>query len=446
MRVIDGTTITAMNSPEIARRPLASGMVHRQAEITASLLRYAAGHVALGRPVDAELTRQFRAHREWGARDRRLLNKAVFGYFRWKGWIDRLAGDDWAARAALSLWFETTPEEERPAVADVLAEQGRLAPAWRRPLGGLALAARAEVLAAGGGICRPEWLVPEWLPAELVGTSGVVGAFIEAIQTRPPTWLRVRCGVESAVLDALRNLGIAAETDIRVAAAIRVPGSCDLNALRRCVGAAFEVQDIASQCVGLIAAPAAGERWWDACAASGGKSLHLADLARGALHILATDIREATRTELQRRVRAAGLTCIQVGLHDATQSPPAAGAFDGVLVDAPCSGIGTWSRNPDARWRLPADAVARLAVTQQAILRQAARAVRPGGRIVYAVCTLARRETDDVIGSFLAEHPDFALAVARHPLTGQSTTGSLAIWPQEGPGDGMFIANLRRCG
>jgi len=119
-------------------------------------------------------------------------------------------------------------------------------------------------------------------------------------------------------------------------------------------------------------------------------------------------------------------------------------AFDSVLVDAPCSGWGTWSRNPDARWRSDPRDPAQKRNLQVRMLHNAAQCVKSGGVLVYAVCTFTREETSGVLERFLAEHPEFKPEPFTHPLTGDPAAGTVQIWPWEGPGDGMFIARLRK--
>jgi 16S rRNA (cytosine967-C5)-methyltransferase len=122
-------------------------------------------------------------------------------------------------------------------------------------------------------------------------------------------------------------------------------------------------------------------------------------------------------------------------------------SFDGVLVDAPCSGVGTWQRNPDSRWTTTPQDVAELAVRQLSLLRSAARAVKPGGRLVYAVCSLTRSETSSVAAEFSATAPDFSpatLPAAFHRGSVAANPGQLWIWPQDWRGNGMFVAVWRR--
>jgi len=114
------------------------------------------------------------------------------------------------------------------------------------------------------------------------------------------------------------------------------------------------------------------------------------------------------------------------------------------MVDAPCSGWGTWSRNPDARWRSSRRDVAQCATRQLKILNNVKWCVKPGGVLIYAVCSITCPETEEVVMNFLDQQEDFKLEPFTHPLTGEQTNGQLQIWPWESPGDGMFIARLRR--
>ncbi len=198
--------------------------------------------------------------------------------------------------------------------------------------------------------------------------------------------------------------------------------------------------------MGWVCAPSVGETWWDVCAGAGGKTLHLADLTGSQGRVLATDTRFVALEELRRRVRRAGLTNTRVLAWDVSNGRRPEWTADGVLVDAPCSGIGTWARNPDARWRLRREDIAHAAARQAGLLECVAGSVRQDGRLVYATCTLTRRENEEVVMKFLAKRTDYVLEPFENPLNGKPTNGFLAIPPWEGPGTGMFIARFRRTG
>jgi 16S rRNA (cytosine967-C5)-methyltransferase len=155
-------------------------------------------------------------------------------------------------------------------------------------------------------------------------------------------------------------------------------------------------------------------------------------------------VRAEALHECKKRAHAGGISTIRLQLHDLAKDKPFTKEFDGVLVDAPCSGWGTWSRNPDARWRTDPRDPAQKRNLQVKMLNNAAQCVKSGGTLVYAVCTFTREETIGTLERFLAEHPAFKPDPFAHPLTGAPTDGTLQIWPWEGPGDGMFIVCLRK--
>jgi 16S rRNA (cytosine967-C5)-methyltransferase len=183
-----------------------------------------------------------------------------------------------------------------------------------------------------------------------------------------------------------------------------------------------EVQDESSQRAVEVCGARAGQRWVDLCAGSGGKSLGLAALGA---RVTAWDASERRLADLPRRARRAGAQ-VEVARHEPE------GEFDGVLVDAPCSGSGALSREPDARWRIDDQAVDRFQEAQRAVLERAARLVRPGGALVFATCSLFREEGEEVVEPFLSDHPDFQL------------TASERRWPHRQPGAGFYLARLER--
>ena len=262
-----------------------------------------------------------------------------------------------------------------------------------------------------------------------------------AFQHRPPTWIRSRIGSEE-LLNALTAENIPAESSPQHPHAIAIPSGINLQQRLEKGPGQFVVQDLASQCVGQVCAPLAGQLWWDCCAGSGGKSLHLADLMKQQGGVLASDPRESALIELKKRARTCGIRMIQSQVLDATKEKPGTYLYDGVLVDAPCSGWGTWARSPDARWRTSTKDVRQSARRQQAILKNAAQAVKPGGTLVYAVCTLTQPETDQQAAAFLEAHPHFELDPFRHPITGELTSGMIQLFPSQH--DGMFIARFRK--
>ena len=230
----------------------------------------------------------------------------------------------------------------------------------------------------------------------------------------------------------------------QVPTAAKLPIEADVHHLPAFERGALEIQDLASQAVGLACDPDPGERWWDACAGAGGKALHLAGLMGGKGLVVATDVNASKLKEAARRARRSPFRNLTTKEWDGRHVAGKPSSFDGVLVDAPCSALGTWRRNPNARWTTRRQAIARLAELQSQILHAASAGVRPGGTLLYSVCTLTPSETFGVIRPFLETHTDFRLDPFPHPLTGTPTDGTLLIWPQDADNDAMFLARMVR--
>ena len=408
------------------------------------LLEAVAGRVREGLPADAAMKDIYRNHREFGSRDRRLYSNLVFSFFRWKGWTDLAAGQPLALRAAAA--FRLDFPESHPAV-DLIAP---LDPPAETPD---SLPAKARQIARWLRLDAPPsplLLIPPSIaplleaPAEGSGPEPLL-PLLDSFQERPPTWIRIRTGHDDDVRAAAVELGIPLLPHPRLPLAWQAPDPARLaDLLARCRGL-VEIQDVASQAVGFLAGDEPGRTWWDVCAGSGGKSLHLADLARGRIRILATDVRAGILEEADRRVRQAGLSrAIRLKKMDAAVEPVPETQFDGVLVDAPCSGTGTWARNPDARWRLSPEQVQGFADTQSLLLSRVAGTVRPGGVLIYATCSLTRAENAGVLDRFLKSRPDFSPSPFLNVLTGEAAPGRCYFWPWQGPGSGLFAARLVR--
>ncbi len=211
---------------------------------------------------------------------------------------------------------------------------------------------------------------------------------------------------------------------------------------------AFMPQSRAAMTVARLLAPQPGERVLDLCAAPGGKTTHLAALMGDAGEVVAVERHRGRAAALARTAQRMGARSVRVEAQDAADPHPPAG-FDRVLVDPPCSDLGTLASRPDARWRKEPGQVERLAREQAAILRAGAQAVRPGGTLVYSTCTISPLENERLVDAFLAEHPGFEaddlrreLPVWQHP----SVPRYLLSLPHRDATEGFFIARLRRKG
>ena len=172
--------------------------------------------------------------------------------------------------------------------------------------------------------------------------------------------------------------------------------------------------------------------------------MHLAALMKGKGAVIATFDQERRRHETALRLRRGGYHNVSTRLWDGRHAPGKMASFDGVVVDAVCSGVGSWRRHPDARWVISASQIASLAAEQLQILDTAGAGVRPGGTLVYSALTVTRTETIDVVSQFLAAHPEFSLQPCPHPLDEATTQGTLQLWPHIHDGDARFIAKMVR--
>ena len=416
----------------------------------------AAEHAVFGeaRRADRAIAAALRGRRDLAAPDHRFVASAVFALFRWHGWVDGLNLARIEERLLLS-WLLDAPTLHpacriwaRAAGRDVsrLVALGD-APNWT---------ARAEGLkrwAGGGAVNADPWrLVPHWVRDVLPLPPGTATPkvrsleLLAALQKRAPLWVRAQGAEPDAVWDELRESGLKPWVHRKVTTAARLDADADVYHLPAFLHGRLEVQDLASQVVGLACDPDPGERWWDACAGAGGKALHLSALMNGRGVVVATDVHEARLKEAARRARRSPFRNLTTKVWDGkgryTAGKPK--SFDGVVVDAPCSAIGTWRRNPDARWSLDREAVPRLAETQLQFLHAASGGVKPGGTLVYSVCTVTPAETHAVVNRFLEDHHDFRLDPFPNPLNEAETNGTLQVWPQEADADAMFVARMVR--
>ncbi len=196
----------------------------------------------------------------------------------------------------------------------------------------------------------------------------------------------------------------------------------------------FEVQDFSSQQVGLLLDPKPGELIVDGCAGAGGKTLHLAALMKNKGRILAFDIHSRKLEELQKRSKRAGCTLIDAKLIDSSKKIilELEGTADGVLLDVPCSGSGVLKRNPDTKWKLQVSDFEKLLILQSQILEDGSKMVKPGGRLVYATCSIFPSENIQQVMSFIKKNPNFKLET------------SMFLRPDIHPGDGFFMALLKK--
>jgi 16S rRNA (cytosine967-C5)-methyltransferase len=211
------------------------------------------------------------------------------------------------------------------------------------------------------------------------------------------------------------------------------------------------VQDEGSQLLGFLLQPKRGEMVVDFCAGAGGKTLILGAMMRSTGRLYAFDVSDKRLAKLKPRAARAGLSNVHpaclAGENDA-RVKRLQGKVDRVLVDAPCSGLGTLRRNPDLKWRQSPQSVDELRAKQAAILAAAAKLLRPGGRLVYATCSILAEENEDIVNAFLAAHADYRRLSAREALAAQGIAidcgEDMRLAPQTHGTDGFYAAVLER--
>jgi len=353
-----------------------------------------------GHPADAVLREELKAQRGLSRPDGAAASGAVFGWYRWRGWLD-----------------EREPMNAQIERAVQLAAKFAIQPAG---------VSDAELTAR---------VAPKWLEEEF----GITPAWARAIQAEPRLWLRARRGQGNALVEKLGDCQ--AIDDGALADSLEYRGTQDLFQSEEFRAGEFELQDISSQAVGIFCGALPGQTWWDACAGEGGKTLHLSGLMENKGLLWASDRAGWRLQKLRRRAARAGVFNYRAALWDGGPKPPTKTRFDGVLVDAPCSGVGTWQRNPHARWTTTPEDVRELAALQKQILGNAAASVKPGGKLVYAVCTLTSSETIGVAQAFDEQFPEFERLPGRNPLSADSyATRDIWIRPEQSGGGGMFMA------
>jgi 16S rRNA (cytosine967-C5)-methyltransferase len=408
-------------------------------------------------PVERTIDRWFRTRRFAGSKDRRAVREIVFAAVR-----------NWGAAA-----YAADCQDPRMVVATSLLLFGgddlaslqalfgadRYAPAPLEPqeVGRLASAEQRFAGAPRAAQCNyPAWLEPELVLAFGDGIEAEMRAFMD----RAPLDLRVNTTKTTLVgaIGALASEGIAAEPAPLSPLGLRCASEAKVTQTAAYRDGLVEIQDEASQIAALLVGAKPGERIVDYCAGAGGKSLALASAMANSGRIIAFDLSAARLGPLGERARRAGAAIIETyDLADpATRAilDDLSASADRVLVDAPCSGTGTWRRAPDARWKLTPERLAGYCHAQSQVLREAAALVRPGGRLVYVTCSILPRENDAQIEAFLSQVLGFTrlpaddvwrAAMQSPPPAGLHTTpAGLLLTPHTTGTDGFFIAVFER--
>ena len=290
---------------------------------------------------------------------------------------------------------------------------------------------------------HPKWLVKRLL--ELLG-RGETEAFLAADNTAAPLTVQVNPlkTTQEKLTAELEALGVRVTPHVWVPGCLELSGTGDLTALEPFRVGHFLVQDGAAALAARAAAVTPGQRVLDVCAAPGGKSFGAAFAMEDRGEILACDLHENKLKRIQDGAQRLGLTSIRTAAADGREFRPEwEAAFDTVLVDAPCSGLGIIRKKPDTRYK-KADDLFTLPVVQQAILDNACRYVKPGGVLVYSTCTILPEENQQVTDAYLAQHRDFSREDLPLPDQAGQADGQVTLWPHRHDTDGFYICRMRR--
>ncbi|HEY2862903.1 MAG TPA: RsmB/NOP family class I SAM-dependent RNA methyltransferase [Casimicrobiaceae bacterium] len=392
-------------------------------------------------PADGVLRGFFRHHRSLGQDDRAFIAEGVFAALRRLPSLRAQAGSGSPRRLAIAV----TVRELGASLREI---EGALSPAettWAKQF----KATRPELSPAEAAEL-PEWL---WNQLSAALPAAERDALVRAWLAPAPLDLRVNTmkTTRDAALAALEASGIAAAPTPLSPLGLRVAGKPALQSHPLFTSGAIEVQDEGSQLLGLLVAPRRTDMVADFCAGAGGKTMLMGALMRSQGRVYAFDVSRARLARLKPRLARSGLSNVQPMLIENerdTHIKRLAGKLDRVLVDAPCSGFGTLRRNPDLKWRQTAAAIRELALKQSRILRAAATLVKPGGRLVYATCSVLPDENEAIVDSFLAERPEFSLGDAAAQLrragVALDTGRMLKLSTARHGCDGFFGALLER--
>lgn len=396
-------------------------------------------------PADSVVSAHFRKQRSLGQRERHTLAETTYAVLRRRllfqhlaqggaGPLERrLAVLGWAGDASFLKAALSAEEQAWLAHAQAI-DRSALAPKLRHNL-------------------------PDWIAQPLQAQLGEPDfwALVDSLDQPAPLDLRVNTlkAKREAVQAALASAGIEAQPTPHSPWGLRVVGKPALNKLDVFLQGEVEVQDEGSQLLALITDPKRSEMVVDFCAGAGGKTLALGAAMKNTGRLYAFDVAGHRLDALKPRLARSGLSNVypvQIAHERDERIKRLAGKIDRVLVDAPCSGLGTLRRNPDLKWRQSPQALEELNAKQTAILAAAARLLKPGGRLVYATCSLLAAENEAVGDTFAAAHPGFEKLDAAAVLDSAgvsaagslSTAGNLRLWPHLHATDGFFAMIWRK--
>ncbi|MEO7762435.1 MAG: RsmB/NOP family class I SAM-dependent RNA methyltransferase [Casimicrobiaceae bacterium] len=393
------------------------------------------------RPADMLLHQFFRAHQELGARDRSVVAEGLFAWLRRRRSLEAMAGATHPRLLALAVLVRDMGHSVRE-LEPLLGDRDV---AWLQEFKGRPADVNPAVTHD----------VPDWLWDRLGAVAGEAERSAMTRSWMQPAPLDIRINPLQAKREAIQAELAAAGIESQVTPysplGLRIAGRPALNRLPAFSRGDIEVQDEGSQLLGILVQPKRNEMVVDFCAGAGGKTLLLGALMRNQGRLYAFDTSEKRLANLRPRLKRSGLSNIHPQLiahENDARIKRLTGKIDTVLIDAPCSGLGTLRRNPDLKWKQTPESVAELQLKQKAILASASRLAKPGGRVIYATCSMLPEENEDVVNDFIGEHPDYRLVPASEvigKLGWDLETGDfLRLSPHRHGCDAFFAAVLER--
>ena len=394
-------------------------------------------------PADQQLREFFREHKNLGGRDRALVADTVYAALRRRRLLEKVTPHASAREIALA----TIVKLQGVGLGQIEAvlkgdERTWLAALKAQDLDDQPFEVRADL---------PDWVI-ERLRKTL--DDEALLALARGLQQAAPLDLRVNTmkAPREGVLDRFAFDEFEAAATRYSPIGVRLKEKPALNRHPMFLDGAVEVQDEGSQILGMLVEPRRGEMVVDFCAGAGGKTLQMGAAMHSQGRLYAFDVSDRRLANLAPRLKRSGLSNVfpqRIVNENDPKVKRLRGKIDRVLVDAPCTGLGTLRRNPDLKWRQSSEGLDELNAKQRAILEAAASLVKPGGRLVYGTCSLLREENEDIVAAFLAKHPEFRLVPVREVLArlGLKIPGSetyLHLFPHVHETDGFFAAVMER--
>lgn len=375
--------------------------------------------------ADKVVQKMLKSDKRWGSRDRKFVAETIYDMVRWKRLYNEIAGTKehytkenlwknfavWAVLKGYDLpdWkqFEGTPERRIKGRFDELQKQRKFRES-----------------------------IPDWIDELGVNELGDRwDTEIHALNKQAEVILRTNTlkTTRDKLQKLLQDEKIDTEPLAGLPDALMLTERKNVFLTKAFKQGLFEVQDASSQRVAAFLEPEPGQRVVDTCAGAGGKTLHLASLMDNKGHIVAMDIYPYKLNELKKRAKRAGAHNVETrAIQNSKDVKKLKGKADRVLIDAPCSGLGVLKRNPDSKWKLQPEFLDRIRKTQAGILEQYSAMVKPGGKLVYATCSILPSENEQQVAKFLQEHPEFEFVK------------EAKISPAESGFDGFYMALLQR--